>query len=164
VSSDDNPIRVAARKPRFAQVWETALSEELSDSAVRLYAVLDRYEGANEAGWPTRAVLAQKCGAWSLDKLDRVVKELIAAGLLTVEHRLEGPEGHRHYSSNLYTLTPFEATVTPFTTRRNTEGGGRTDAARGGRTSAARGGRTGAARGGRTSAAQKEPHVEGAPN
>lgn len=106
---------VRRRRPPFAMVPE-ALLDGVSDRAVRLYAMLDRYAGTDEKAWPSRATMARRLEC-SEDSVDRAVKELTAAGWLVV-HKRQGPG-----ASNLYEVLDRPS-------------GSRTHAARGSRTGA----------------------------
>ena len=131
---------------RFAMVPEWVLDAEISDCAVRLYAVLLRYGYSTGARMPGRATLARRLHKRSTDTVDRALKELVALGAVVVEHRFEG----RQRLTNRYrvrTSAPGRtdaATPAPdrggrmdAATPRDAGGPGRTDAARGGRTDAA---------------------------
>lgn len=106
---------------RWAKVPECILLGDLSDGAVRLYAVLARY---GDSAIPKRATLAEQLRC-SVDTIDRRMAELVAIDAVHVEHRYD--ETGRQTSSE-YRLTLGAAPV-----RR----GGRTDAAHGGRVDAA---------------------------
>jgi len=73
---------------RCAVVPEWMLDSAVSDTAFPLYAVLGRY--GNNAGvrMPGRALLARRLHR-SVDTVDRALRELTAAGILTVEHRTQ---------------------------------------------------------------------------
>lgn len=73
---------------------------QLSDRAVRLYGVLARYADQRQAAWPARTTLAERLRC-STDSIDRAVRELVAAGAVSVERR-RGPDGAP--TSNLYRL------------------------------------------------------------
>lgn len=145
--------QVRRRGYTFAQLPEWILFHpDLSDRAVRLFAVLDRFAGDSTDCWPSRAKLAERMGC-TVDTIDRAKAELVKAGAIEVEHRTVcKPGGKPRHTSNLYVLvgTPPEQ-------------GGRTDAATSGGTPAATGGRESAAGGGRTDAAQNESHPEREP-
>lgn len=74
---------------RFAMVPEWGLDAEISDCAVRLYAVLLRYGYSTGARMPGRATLARRLHKTSTDTVERALKELVALGAVTVEHRFE---------------------------------------------------------------------------
>lgn len=95
----------------FVVLPEWVLDAEVSDRAVRLYAVLRRYaDSTHLTAWPSRATLAERVRC-SLDSVDRAMKELIAVGALSVRQR-RGDDGS--LTSNLYTLRslpPLAASV-----------------------------------------------------
>ena len=122
---------------RFAIVPEWLLDADIGDAAVRLYAVLLRYGQSSGARMPSRATLARRMNKKSTDSVDRALKELVAIGAVTVEHRYDG--GQRLTNAyHLRTSRAQHALVAP------PEGGGRKNAAT--RTSRAGGSRTDAAR------------------
>ncbi|BEP13968.1 hypothetical protein acdb102_22790 [Acidothermaceae bacterium B102] len=137
---------------RFAIVPEWLLDADISDAAIRLYAVLLRYGQTSGARMPGRATLARRLHKKSTDSVDRAMHELEQIGAVHVEHRYAG--GQR--LTNLYHLkatrgvSPFAAAVEggsrksaatpshlPELPNVAPVGGGRTDAARGSRTDAA---------------------------
>ncbi|BEP13932.1 hypothetical protein acdb102_22430 [Acidothermaceae bacterium B102] len=133
---------------RFAIVPEWLLDAEVSDAAIRLYAVLLRYGQTSGARMPGRATLARRLHKKSTDSVDRAMHELEEIGAVHVEHRYAG--GQR--LTNLYHLKAirghasieegsrkFAATPTPADEVASVElkGGSRTDAARGSRMDAA---------------------------
>ncbi len=75
-----------ALEQRFAVVPEWMLDSAVSDTAFRLYAILARYGNTSGVRMPGRALLARRLHR-SLDTVDRALKELTAAGILTIEHR-----------------------------------------------------------------------------
>ncbi len=72
---------------RFAIVPEWLLDADVSDTAIRLYAVLLRYGQSSGARMPGRATLARRLHKRSVDTIDRAMRELVAVGAVTVEHR-----------------------------------------------------------------------------
>jgi hypothetical protein len=124
---------------RFAIVPEWLLDAEISDAAVRLYAVLLRYGNSSGARMPSRSTLARRLHKRSTDSVDRAMKELVAIGAVVVEHRYDGSQRltNAYY---LRTSRPCSGeTPTPPTRRSGRKsaatptvaaGGGRTDAAR----------------------------------
>ncbi len=111
-------------------VPEWLLDADVSDRAVRLWAILDRYAGSNGAAFPSRSTLAKRLRC-SVDTIDRSLADLEAVGALEVERA-----GTR---VNVYRLL---------------------DRPRASRTDAARSSRTGAASASRTGAAHKESHTK----
>lgn len=83
----------------FALVPEWVLDADLSDRAIRLYALLSRYADADGICYPSRRALAERLRC-SEDSVDRAKRELVAAGALHVEARFD-EEGQR---SNLYRI------------------------------------------------------------
>jgi DNA-binding transcriptional MocR family regulator len=80
----------------FSILPEWVLDADLSDKAIRLYAVLARYaDHRTHEAFPSRETLAQRmrCSARSVD---RAALELIASGVIT--------KRQRHNSSLVYTL------------------------------------------------------------
>jgi len=75
-----------AVEQRFAVVPEWMLDSAVSDTAFRLYAILARYGNTSGVRMPGRALLARRLHR-SVDTVDRALKELTAAGILTVERR-----------------------------------------------------------------------------
>jgi hypothetical protein len=73
---------------------------QLSDRAVRLYGVLARYADGDQRAWPARTTLAERLRC-SVDSVDRAVRELTAAGAVTVTRRYR-EDGQP--TSNLYRL------------------------------------------------------------
>ena len=154
---DEVPAAVSAApglvvEDRFAIVPEWLLDADVSDAAIRLYAVLLRYGQSSGARMPGRATLARRLHKKSTDSVDRAMRELEEIGAVHVEHRYS----HGQRLTNLYHLKAtrgsdssavttarggrkFAATpdVEATSTSVAGEGGGRTDAARGGRNDAA---------------------------
>jgi hypothetical protein len=132
--SDDCPELVV--EDRFAIVPEWLLDAEISDTAVRLYAVLLRYGQSSGARMPSRSTLARRLNKKSADSVDQAMKDLGMIGAVNVEHRYDG--GQR--LTNAYHLrTSRPGRLEPPTptdvgsrrsaaTHKKTAGGGRTDA------------------------------------
>lgn len=70
----------------FAILPEWVIDAEISDRAVRLYAVLRRYANGEMKARPSRAKLAARLRT-SLSSIDRALRELQAVGAVTVRHR-----------------------------------------------------------------------------
>jgi len=135
---------VVVEPQRFAIVPEWVLDLDVSDAALRLYALLLRYGGTSGARMPSRRLLAE----WmrrSVDSVDRAVRDLETAGLVRVERRRRGRENltNRYH---VRTTNPAERRTRaaadekpadPDPTGMDTEGGGRRSAAA--RTAAATG-------------------------
>lgn len=86
----------------FATVPEWLLDADLSDRAVRLYAVLVRHADRGGHAHPSRRGLANRLRC-SESSLDRAVKELVGCGALTVTNR---PSHHGDWDVNDYELRP----------------------------------------------------------
>ena len=138
---------------RFSLVPEWVIDAEVSDAAFRLYSLLLRYGGTSGARMPSRPTLARRMRR-SVDAVDRAMRELVAAGMVRVEHRRSGQQ----YLSNRYHVRT-SAPMPRETPGASSGRGGRTSAATstepdgGSRTSAATPGRGSAATPRRTSAA-----------
>jgi predicted transcriptional regulator len=76
---------------RFAIVPEWVLDLEVSDAALRLYALLLRYGGSSGSRMPSRRLLADRMRR-SVDSVDRAMRDLETAGLVRVERRRRGRE------------------------------------------------------------------------
>lgn len=113
--SDESELEV---EERFAIVPEWLLDADISDCAVRLYAVLLRFGQSSGARMPGRSTLARRLRKKSTDTVDRAMRELVALGAVAVEHRYDGPQR----LTNRYLVR----TSRP---RRGGEGGGRTNTA-----------------------------------
>jgi hypothetical protein len=133
--SDASPDLVV--EDRFAIVPEWLLDAEVSDAAVRLYAVLLRYGQSSGARMPSRSSLARRLHKKSTDSVDRAMKDLVGIGAVVVEHRYDG--GQR--LTNAYHVrtsrpgrsqppTPTDGgSRRPAATRKKATRGSRTDAA-----------------------------------
>jgi hypothetical protein len=88
--SDDSPELLV--EDRFAIVPEWLLDAEISDAAVRLYAVLLRYGQTSGARMPSRSTLARRLHKKSTDTIDRALKALVAIGAVVIEHRYGGAQ------------------------------------------------------------------------
>jgi hypothetical protein len=81
---------------RFAIIDEWLLDLDISDRAVRLYAVLARYaDSETHKAYPSRDTLAKRLRC-STKSVDRAAQELVDSGAMTKQHR--------HNSSIVYTL------------------------------------------------------------
>jgi hypothetical protein len=74
----------------FAIVPEWVLDADISDAALRLYAVLLRYGQTSGQRMPSRAVLAARLRKRSKDSVDRALKELVRVGAVVVQRRRDG--------------------------------------------------------------------------
>lgn len=93
-------MRVTSDVGPWSVVPEWVLDAEVSDRAVRLYALLGRYADNHGKAFPLRRTLAERLRC-SVNSLDRAVRELIAAGALVVTQR-RTDQGD--LTSSLYTL------------------------------------------------------------
>ncbi|MDX6244773.1 MAG: hypothetical protein QOE76_2496 [Frankiales bacterium] len=91
---------------RFAIVPEWLLDADVSDTAIRLYAVLLRYGQTSGARMPGRATLARRLHKRSTDSVDRAMRELVEIGAVHVQHRYSS--GLR--LTNLYQLKAVRGT------------------------------------------------------
>ncbi|WP_088318328.1 helix-turn-helix domain-containing protein [Kineosporia sp. R_H_3] len=148
---------------RFSIVPEWVLDADVSDAAVRLYAVLLRFGQSSGQRMPSRRTLADRLRKKSVDTVDRALKELVGIGAVEVTRRFRDgvsltnrylvrttqpgttPRPGRGWGSRRDAATPDDrghTTVVPVCSGSVVEGGkGR----RGGRRSAATPGRTNAA-------------------
>ncbi len=76
---------------RFAIIPEWVLDLDVSDAALRLYALLLRYGGTSGTRMPSRRLLAERMRR-SVDSVDRAMRDLETAGLVRVERRRRGRE------------------------------------------------------------------------
>src|ERR671939_1828938 len=75
---------------RFAIVPEWILDADISDAALRLYAVLLRYGQTSGQRMPSRATLATRLRKRSKESVDRALKELVRVGAVVVQPRRDG--------------------------------------------------------------------------
>src|SRR4051812_1574243 len=163
---DDNED-VLVLEQHFAIVPEWVLDADISDAALRLYAVLLRYGQTSGHRMPGRRLLASRLHKRSRDSVDRALKELVGIGAVVVQHRRQGPVN----LTNRYILRstpPQPAAVTPVVQEddaaveeavpaaRRADSSGATTVSRGGRIFAATPGRADAA----TLAADLRPNPE----
>jgi hypothetical protein len=85
----------------FAIIPEWVLYADISPQAVRLYGVLRRYADRDGSCFPSRKRLASDLRMESTKPVDKALKELIAIGAITSEHR-HTEQGD--LQSNLYTV------------------------------------------------------------
>ncbi len=138
---------------RFAIVPEWLLDADISDGAVRLYAVLLRFGQSSGARMPSRSTLARRLRKKSTDTVDRAMRELVELGAVVVQNRFDGgqrltnrylvrtsrpgradgdPRGSRKNAATpIHAATPTAAaTSAGAVTGINSARGSRTDAAR----------------------------------
>src|SRR3954468_18555168 len=85
---DDEGVLVLEQ--HFAIVPEWVLDADISDAALRLYAVLLRYGQTSGHRMPGRRLLATRLHKRSRDSVDRALKELVTIGAVVVQHRRHG--------------------------------------------------------------------------
>jgi hypothetical protein len=85
---------------RFSIVPEWVIDADISDRAVRVYAILARYADSETLqAFPSRETLAKRARChWR--SIDRAIDELVKLGAVTKTHRKNGDA----YQSNIYTL------------------------------------------------------------
>ena len=85
---------------KFSIVPEWVIDSDVSDRAVRVYAVLARYADSETLqAFPSRDTLARRVRChWR--SIDRAIQELVQLGAVTKTHRRDGDA----YKSNIYTL------------------------------------------------------------
>lgn len=85
---------------RFSIVPEWVIDANISDRAVRVYALLARYADSETLqAFPSRETLAKRARChWR--SIDRAIDELVKLGAITKTHRKHGDS----YQSNIYTL------------------------------------------------------------
>ena len=131
---------------RFAIVPQWLLDADVSDAAVRLYAVLLRFGQTSGARMPSRSTLALRMRKKSTDSIDRAMRELVDLGAVVVQHRFDGGQrltnkylvrtskpgsGEESGGGRKSAATPADAaTRTDAATRAGAGGGGRKNAAR----------------------------------
>jgi hypothetical protein len=98
----DDETRSVTRDYYFSIIPEALTDAPVSDRAVRLYCVLDRYAGKDRLAWPSRKAIAKRLG-WCTSKVDSAIKDLVEAGFLTVKHDF-GPDGDGLQRSSHYLL------------------------------------------------------------
>jgi hypothetical protein len=123
---------------RFAIVPEWLLDAEISDAAVRLYAVLLRYGQSSGSRMPSRATLARRLRKKSTDSVDRAMKELVGIGAVRIEHRYAGAQRLTNAYHVRTSRPPRSEPPRPPDTGSRKSAATPTPAARGGRTDAAR--------------------------
>lgn len=102
-------------RPTFAMVPIPLVVSELSDRAVRLYAVLDHHAGMKKTAWPSRSTLGEEMGGCSPRSVDRAVEELEENGYLTVERR----RGSRAVNRYTLLMRPRKPSTSSATGARN---------------------------------------------
>lgn len=97
---------LSKRNHRFAVIPEWILYHpELSTTAVRIFGVIDRFVGANEAAWPSHKTIGKTVGV-SADTVKRAINELIRVGAVLAirQKRQDGS-----YTSSEYYIWPKSA-------------------------------------------------------
>jgi hypothetical protein len=123
---------------RFAIVPEWLLDADISDAAVRLYAVLLRYGQSSGSRMPSRATLARRLRKRSTDSVDRAMKELVGIGAVRIEHRYAGAQRLTNAYHVRTSRPPRNEPPGPTDRGSRKSAATPTQAARGGRTDAAR--------------------------
>jgi hypothetical protein len=96
---DHNTTRLTA-DTYFAIIPEWVLDAPISPTAVRCFALLQRYANNHNTCWPSRTTLANRMRC-STDTVDRALKELVNIDALTIQPRT-ATAGQPQ--TNLYTL------------------------------------------------------------
>jgi len=101
---------------RFSIVPEWVIDADISDRAVRVYAILARYADSETLqAFPSRETLAKRARChWR--SIDRAIDELVKLGAVTKTHRKNGDA----YQSNIYTLRRVLPRVSPPTDNGDT--------------------------------------------
>lgn len=105
---DTAPVGAAGEHPSrepFAMVPEWLLDAAVSDRAIRLYAVLARYGGADGGAYPLRRTLAERLGC-STASIARALRELVDVGAIDRAAWL-----HRDHRSGEWRQTASRTTV-----------------------------------------------------
>jgi len=84
----------------FAIIPEWILDAPISPTAVRTFALLQRYANNQNTCWPSRNTLAKRMSC-STDTVDRALKELHKINAISIQHRTSTPGQPQ---TNLYTL------------------------------------------------------------
>jgi len=87
----------------YTTIPEWILDADISPYAVRLFGVLSRYVGSNEAAWPSRKLLAERMHC-NIKTVDSSIKELVELGAISTTKR-KREDGS--YTSNFYYLWPM---------------------------------------------------------
>jgi hypothetical protein len=93
--------RVTSDTGPFAIVPEWVIDADISNGALRLYAVIGRYTNSSNSAWPSRGTLARRLRT-SKDSVDRWTKELVGVNALSVQRRWSEERGSNQ--SNMYVL------------------------------------------------------------
>src|SRR3954469_3133390 len=88
--ADDNED-VLVLEQHFAIVPEWVLDADISDAALRLYAVLLRYGQTSGNRMPGRRLLAGRLHKRSRDSVDRALKEVVVIGAVPRAASSSGP-------------------------------------------------------------------------
>ncbi len=86
----------------FAQTPEWLLDADVSDRAIRLFAILTRYAGEKDRAFPGRPKIAERCRC-SVNSIDRAMAELVEVHAIVIEPHYR-PDGSR--TSNSYWIWP----------------------------------------------------------
>ena len=94
---------------RFSIIPEWVLDADISDRAVRMYAILARYaDNETLQAFPSRETLGKRAFC-RLKAVTQAIDELVSIGAVIKQHRKQGDS----YQSNLYTLRRVGPILTP---------------------------------------------------
>ena len=94
---------------RFSIIPEWLLDSEVSDKALRVYAILARYaDNETMQAFPSRETIAERARC-HVKTVDRALEELINVKAIVKKHRKSG----NGYSSNLYTVKRVGTKMSP---------------------------------------------------
>lgn len=82
----DGEATLVVEEPRFALVPEWVIDADINDAAFPLYCLLLRYGNSSGCRMPSRPTLARRLRR-SVGAVDRAMHQLVAAGIVRVEHR-----------------------------------------------------------------------------
>ena len=100
------------RGPAYATIPEWVLDAPISATAVRLFAVLTRYVGTNDAAWPSRKTMAGRLHL-SPTTLDRALVELTELGAIIMQPRYRSDGSQTSSLYYLWPSTPDSTTDAP---------------------------------------------------
>jgi len=115
---DDHSTPQLTADAYFAIIPEWILDAPISPTAVRAFALLQRYANNHNTCWPSRTTLAGRMRC-STDTVDRALKELVNIDALTIQPRT-AVAGQPQ--TNLYTLHMGVAAQMPRGSRMDAEG------------------------------------------
>lgn len=115
---DDDTTHKLEADAYFAIIPEWIIVAPISPTAVRTFALLQRYANNHNTCWPSRTTLASRMRC-STDTVDRALKELVKIDALTIQPRITIAGQPQ---TNLYTLHMGVAAQMPRGSRTNAEG------------------------------------------